>query len=41
MRSFCVLGGLDLVDELVTDSGIKDEHRKAIEAAGVKVIIAN
>jgi DeoR/GlpR family transcriptional regulator of sugar metabolism len=41
LRSFCVLGGLDQVDELVTDSGIKDEHRKAIEAAGVKVIIAN
>ena len=40
-RSFCVLGGLDQVDMLVTDAGIRDEDRKAIEAVGVKVIIAN
>jgi DeoR/GlpR family transcriptional regulator of sugar metabolism len=39
-RSFCVLGGLDQVDMLVTDAGIRDEDRKAIEAVGVKVIIA-
>lgn len=39
-RSFCVLGGLDDVGVLVTDDGIKNEHRKAIEAAGVEVIVA-
>lgn len=39
-RSFCVLGGLDQVDELVTDDNITAEQRKAIEAIGVKVIIA-
>ena len=39
-RSFCVLGGLDQVDEFVTDDGITEEQLKEIEAAGVKVIIA-
>jgi DeoR/GlpR family transcriptional regulator of sugar metabolism len=39
-RSFCVLGGLDQVDVLVTDDGIRDQDRKAIEAIGVEVIIA-
>jgi DeoR/GlpR family transcriptional regulator of sugar metabolism len=39
-RSFCVLGGLDLIGTLVTDDGIRDTDRKAIEAAGVKVIVA-
>lgn len=40
VRSFCVLGGLDRVDTLVTDSGIGNDDRRAIEAAGVKIIIA-
>jgi DeoR/GlpR family transcriptional regulator of sugar metabolism len=39
-RSFCVLGGLDQVDVLVTDDGIRQEHRKAIEDIGVEVVIA-
>ena len=39
-RSFCVLGGLEQVDILVTDDGITDEQHKAIESAGVKIIIA-
>jgi DeoR/GlpR family transcriptional regulator of sugar metabolism len=39
-RSFSALGGLDLVDTLVTDDAISDEHRAAIEAAGVNVVIA-
>lgn len=39
-RSFCVLGGLDKVDVLVTDDGITGEQRKAIEAAGVDVLVA-
>jgi DeoR/GlpR family transcriptional regulator of sugar metabolism len=39
-RSFCVLGGLDLIGTLVTDEGIRDADRKAIEAAGVEVIVA-
>ena len=39
-RSFSALGGIDLVDMLVTDDSIRDEDRAAIEAAGVKIIIA-
>jgi DeoR/GlpR family transcriptional regulator of sugar metabolism len=39
-RSFSALGGLELVHILVTDSGIRDEDRKAIEAAGVEIIVA-
>lgn len=40
VRSFCVLGGIELIDTLITDDGIKDEHRRAIEAAGVEIVIA-
>ncbi|MEP1445255.1 MAG: DeoR/GlpR family DNA-binding transcription regulator [Paraglaciecola sp.] len=40
-RSFCRLGGLESIDILITDSGIQDEYRLAIETAGVQVIIAN
>ncbi len=40
-RSFCVLGGLEPIDALVTDAGISDAQRTAIEAAGVQVIVAN
>lgn len=39
-RSFSALGGLELIHTLVTDSGIRDEDRAAIEAAGVRVIVA-
>ena len=39
-RSFCVLGSLNKVDVLITDDGITKEQLKAIEAAGVKVLIA-
>lgn len=39
-RSFCVLGGMEPIDALVTDTGISDAQRTAIEAAGVKVIVA-
>jgi DeoR/GlpR family transcriptional regulator of sugar metabolism len=39
-RSFCVLGGLEKLDALVTDDGVSDEDRLALEAAGVEVIIA-
>ena len=39
-RSFCVLGGLEKLDAMITDDGIRDEDRKAIEAAGVEVIVA-
>jgi DeoR/GlpR family transcriptional regulator of sugar metabolism len=39
-RSFSALGGLDLVDTLVTDDAIRDEDRAAIAAAGVEIIIA-
>jgi DeoR/GlpR family transcriptional regulator of sugar metabolism len=39
-RSFCTLGGLELVDVLITDGGISDKHRAQVEEAGVKIIIA-
>lgn len=39
-RSFCVLGGLENLDAMITDDGISAADRKAIEAAGVKVIVA-
>jgi DeoR/GlpR family transcriptional regulator of sugar metabolism len=39
-RSFTALGGIDLVDILVTDAGIRAEDRVAIENAGVEVRIA-
>ena len=39
-RSFCRLGGLDLIHTLVTDAGISSSQIKAFNEAGVKVIIA-
>lgn len=39
-RSFTALGGLELIDVLVTDNGIASSQRAAIEAAGVRVIVA-
>jgi DeoR/GlpR family transcriptional regulator of sugar metabolism len=39
-RSFSALGGLELVDILITDAGISDEDRAAITAAAVEVIVA-
>jgi DeoR/GlpR family transcriptional regulator of sugar metabolism len=39
-HSFALLGGLEQVDILVTDDGIRDEYRKAIEAYGIEVKIA-
>ena len=39
-RSFSALGGIELVHLLVTDAGIRDEDRAAIEAAGVEVMVA-
>lgn len=40
MTSFTSLGGLDLVHQLITDDGIRDEDRAAIEALGIGVVIA-
>jgi DeoR/GlpR family transcriptional regulator of sugar metabolism len=40
-RSFCVLGGLEPVDALVTDAGISEAQKHAIEATGVEVIVAS
>ncbi|KXI26761.1 alkaline phosphatase [Paraglaciecola hydrolytica] len=40
-RSFCRLDGIEQIDILVTDKGIQDDDKAAIEAVGVKVIIAN
>jgi DeoR/GlpR family transcriptional regulator of sugar metabolism len=34
------LGELSEIDTVVTDAGISDEHRKAIEAAGCQLIVA-
>jgi DeoR/GlpR family transcriptional regulator of sugar metabolism len=39
-RSFTALGGLDLVDVLVTDEGISEADLAAIGRAGVEVIVA-
>lgn len=39
-RSFTALGGLDLIHMLITDDGIRDEDRRAIEATGIEVIVA-
>lgn len=39
-RSFTALGGIDMVDVLVTDTSIRDEDRSAIESAGVRVVVA-
>jgi DeoR/GlpR family transcriptional regulator of sugar metabolism len=39
-RSFSALGGIDLVDILVTDSGIGREDHRAIAAAGVEILVA-
>jgi len=39
-RSFSALGGIDLVHVLITDAGIADADRLAIERAGVEIIIA-
>ncbi len=39
-RSFTALGGIDLVDVLVTDAGIAAADRSAIEQAGVEVMVA-
>ena len=39
-RGFSRICGCEDVDFLITDSGISDEDRKALEKAGVKVIIA-
>jgi DeoR/GlpR family transcriptional regulator of sugar metabolism len=39
-RSFSALGGIELVDILITDAGIADADRAAIAAAGVEVMVA-
>ncbi|WP_420144661.1 DeoR/GlpR family DNA-binding transcription regulator [Sphingobium sp.] len=38
-RSFSSLGGIDLINIFVTDSGINDEDRKGFEAAGIEVMV--
>lgn len=38
--AFASLGGLDLIDYFITDSGITDEDRAMFEQRGVKIIIA-
>ena len=40
-RSFCVLGGLKMIDVLITDDGASKEQRDAIRAAGVDILIAD
>jgi DeoR/GlpR family transcriptional regulator of sugar metabolism len=39
--SFSALGGVDVVDTLITDAGISDSDRKGLEDRGVKVIVAD
>jgi DeoR/GlpR family transcriptional regulator of sugar metabolism len=38
--SFSSLGSVDLVDTLITDDGVTDADRRALEERGVKVIVA-
>ena len=38
--SFAVLGPLTLVNSLITDAGIRDEDRRAIEKMGINIVIA-
>ncbi len=38
--SFAVLGPLSLVNRLITDAGIRDEDRSAIEKMGIEILIA-
>lgn len=38
--SGAIVCGLDEVDVVITDAGVSDEARRAVEAAGVKLIIA-
>lgn len=40
-RSFCVLCGIDMVDVLVTDSGISPADKAAFLKAGVDVLVAD
>ena len=39
-RGFSRICGCEDVDILITDSGISDEDRKALEKTGMKVIVA-
>lgn len=39
--TFSVLGGLDCIDTLITDSGIPEEYLRKFESIGVEVIIAD
>lgn len=38
--SFAALGGLELIDCLITDSGITEQERGAFESRGIKVVVA-
>lgn len=38
--SFSSLGGIELIHTLITDEGIRDEHRQSFVDAGIEVIIA-
>ncbi len=38
--SFAMLGPLTLVNRLITDAGIRDEDRRAIEKMGIEIVIA-
>ncbi len=38
--SFAVLGPFTLVNRLITDAGIRDEDRRAIEKMGIEIVIA-
>ena len=38
--SFAVLGPITLVNRLITDAGIRDEDRRAIEKMGIDITIA-
>lgn len=40
-RAFVSIGAIETFEALITDDGITDEHRAALEAAGLAVIVAD
>ena len=41
VKSFASLGGIELIDVLVTDQGIGDDIRTQLESMGIEVIVAD
>ncbi|APT90088.1 hypothetical protein CSPHI_02260 [Corynebacterium sphenisci DSM 44792] len=39
-RSFSSVGGVDVLDTIITDDGLSEEWRAALEARGYRLLIA-